>query len=255
MSSFFVGPPDKQIFSTLSEPRQQLNCNKLVVLCYPFGQEYMRAHRCYRQLANLLARSGLTTLRFDYPSAGDSYGDSPLENVSDLIVDIDRVVQFVQERTQIREVYVVGLRFGALIAAKVAEHMAAVTSLFLWDAYACGSDFVADCKNQLSENKDSSQALGSNDTWLVHGFPLAPAFRAAIEAVDIRECRFDGAMKIFHTLSHENSSSLALQQCFGQRMAQQVVPSNGDWNYIDMQGSILMPTVLINALSKTIATA
>ena len=136
MSSFFIGPPDKQIFAVLSEPRQQSENNTLVVLCYPFGQEYMRAHRAYRQLANLLARSGFTALRFDYPACGDSYGDVPLESVSELMADLQRVVDTVQGRTQATRVYVVGLRFGALIAAKIAEQMPAVNGLFLWDSYA-----------------------------------------------------------------------------------------------------------------------
>ena len=45
-----------------------------VVLCYPFGQEYVRAHRAFRLLANRLASVGFHVLRFDYHGCGDSSG-------------------------------------------------------------------------------------------------------------------------------------------------------------------------------------
>lgn len=255
MSSFFIGPPDKQIFAVLSEPRQQSENNTLVVLCYPFGQEYMRAHRAYRQLANLLARSGFTTLRFDYPACGDSYGDVPLESVSELMADLQRVVDTVQGRTQATRVYVVGLRFGALIAAKIAEQMPAVNGLFLWDSYASGADFIADCTKQAASQVPSSHEPGPGETWSVHGFPLAAHFRDSIAKFDIRNCSFSSAMKLHHIISHENVASRALHQHFGVRLNQKLILSNGDWNYVDMEGSILMPTALISTLSKTITGA
>ncbi len=43
-----------------------------VLLCNPFGQEAVRAHRIYRILAERLARAGHNVMRFDYYATGDS---------------------------------------------------------------------------------------------------------------------------------------------------------------------------------------
>ncbi len=47
---------------------------KSIVLCHPWGQEYLRAHRSMRQLGNLLAAAGHHVFRLDYFGTGDSGG-------------------------------------------------------------------------------------------------------------------------------------------------------------------------------------
>ncbi|MDH3592767.1 MAG: alpha/beta hydrolase, partial [Planctomycetota bacterium] len=37
-----------------------------VVLCYPMGQEYMRAHRAFRMLSLMLAKRGFHVFRFAF---------------------------------------------------------------------------------------------------------------------------------------------------------------------------------------------
>ena len=45
-----------------------------VVLCAPFGCEWLWAHRMYRRLASALEAQGFAVLRFDYEGTGDSRG-------------------------------------------------------------------------------------------------------------------------------------------------------------------------------------
>ncbi len=47
-----------------------------VLMCPPLGQDMIRSHRVYRQLADALAQQGIAVLRFDYYGSGDSAGDS-----------------------------------------------------------------------------------------------------------------------------------------------------------------------------------
>ena len=52
------------------------SAGKAVLLCPPLGQEQIRCHRLYRQLAHALAAEGIAVLRFDYYGCGDSAGAS-----------------------------------------------------------------------------------------------------------------------------------------------------------------------------------
>jgi len=45
-----------------------------VVVCPPFGRDYMHAHYTLRTLGDEMTASGVCTLRFDYDGTGDSAG-------------------------------------------------------------------------------------------------------------------------------------------------------------------------------------
>ncbi|MGB5325788.1 MAG: hypothetical protein WBN40_10245, partial [Pseudomonadales bacterium] len=105
MDSFFVGIPEKQIFATFLPARDAENIKGGVLLCYPFGQEYLRAHRAFRQLATMLSRSGFHVLRIDYPGSGDSFGDAPIESFSTLVEQVLPVVSALQQRCAAKPLY------------------------------------------------------------------------------------------------------------------------------------------------------
>jgi alpha-beta hydrolase superfamily lysophospholipase len=92
-----------------------------VVLCKPFGYEMMCADRAYRHLAQALSRAGFPTLRMDYDGTGDSTGgDSDPDRVPSWLASIDAGVAAI-ERCGVRRVALVGVRFGALLAAEYAK--------------------------------------------------------------------------------------------------------------------------------------
>ena len=64
------------IYSVIQEPGGEYIADFAVLLCYPFGDEYIRSHRAFRHLAFLLARKGVVSMRFDYSGTGDSSGAS-----------------------------------------------------------------------------------------------------------------------------------------------------------------------------------
>src|SRR5215217_413896 len=89
MNPLYFGSSQKPLYGVYHPPKSQPGRpvrTTGVVLCYPLGQEYMRAHRAFRQLATLLTKSGFPVLRFDYYGTGDSGGDGDAGDVDKVVL-------------------------------------------------------------------------------------------------------------------------------------------------------------------------
>ncbi|WP_448208309.1 alpha/beta fold hydrolase [Azospirillum sp. sgz302134] len=119
-----------------------------VVLCGPYGNEALTMHRAWRGFARRLAEGGLPTLRFDYPGAGDSAGDEDEPARLRAWIDgIHAAVAYLRAATGVEEVALVGLRLGALLAAKAAaESEGGVSRLALLAPYPSGRAFVQELR-------------------------------------------------------------------------------------------------------------
>lgn len=106
--------------------------NTAVLLCAPWGPEYMRSYRALHLLAGQLAQRGFETLRFDYSDTGDS-GDSGAPSVSRWVEDIGCALRELRELSGASEICVLGLRFGALLAAQARAQGLRIEHLALWD--------------------------------------------------------------------------------------------------------------------------
>ena len=91
-----------------------------VVLCGTFGFEQLSAHRAWRALGERIAATGCSVLRFDYPGEGDSADDAPAYRTAPCIAAIRRAVRVLREEAGAEEIVLVGLRFGATLAARAA---------------------------------------------------------------------------------------------------------------------------------------
>lgn len=87
-----------------------------VVLCNPFGQEAIRAHRFYRTLGQRLAGSGLDVLRFDYYGSGDSGGDDDEFDLDGAVLDTIAAAGLLRCQAGVHHIGFAGLRLGASIA-------------------------------------------------------------------------------------------------------------------------------------------
>jgi alpha-beta hydrolase superfamily lysophospholipase len=146
------------IFSAASGTRQR----RAVVLCAPFGDEYARAHRTGRLLAQRLAAAGAAALRFDYYGTGDSGGDDDEFSPDGAVRDTLAAVAEAQEVGGVRHVTLIGLREGAAAAVRATPLARGVDRLVLWDPVLDAGDVTAlptDTLMLVSEDSPTHQRV------------------------------------------------------------------------------------------------
>ena len=113
MNPFFFGSSEERLLGVHHPPRGRVPREVGVLLCYPLGQEYMRAHRAFRQLAMLLARRGFHVLRFDWFGTGDSAGAGEEGSIARWLEDARTAIDELKDTAGVTRVSLVGLRLGA----------------------------------------------------------------------------------------------------------------------------------------------
>lgn len=122
-----------------------------VVLCSPNGYEALCVNRPWGRFAAALAAAGLPTLRFDYPGCGDApEADEDPERVRAWLNGIHDAVTCLRREAGVAEIALVGLRFGATLAAAAAQEMNAqgqpVAALALLTPIASGEAFYKELR-------------------------------------------------------------------------------------------------------------
>lgn len=118
------------------------HARKAVLLCPPLGQDHIRCHRLYRQLANALAGEGIPALRFDYYGTGDSVGESADVDWERCIADIATATEELRRRSGAERVIAFGARLGGSLAIAAAQ-TARFAGLVMWDPVFDGGAHVS----------------------------------------------------------------------------------------------------------------
>lgn len=159
---------------------------RAVVLCGTYGYEQHCAHRPWRQLAHHIASTGCTTVRFDYPGAGDS-GDAAPKSVRSWIAAIRQVVTFLREEAEIDEIVLVGFRLGGTLAVLAAEGLD-IERIVLLAPFPTGRAYVREAilqarmVNVLPNGEPMPEPAG---TVAVGGFALDPALVSELVEIDL----------------------------------------------------------------------
>ena len=119
-----------------------------VVLCQPVLHEYADARRALRALAESLARAGFHVLRFDYRGTGDSQGAGDQCDVAGWTTDIETAIEELKASRGLSSVGLVGLRFGATLAAQVAARRGDVPFMVLWEPIVKGRPYLQFARSQ-----------------------------------------------------------------------------------------------------------
>jgi pimeloyl-ACP methyl ester carboxylesterase len=195
----FVRISDEGVFTMLHRPRGLPRGGFL--FCHPLGEEKLWSHRVFVNFARRLAASGWTVLRMDFRGEGDSsraFEDSDLHTRLE-----DSKAGLAALRTELPDgapVGLLGLRFGAAVAAKVAgEAESRVERLVLWDPVVEGAPYMqtllmANLAYQLAvhrrvvnDRRKLVEDMHNGKTVNIEGYEMSLALFEQGSAVDLND--------------------------------------------------------------------
>jgi alpha-beta hydrolase superfamily lysophospholipase len=188
----YFGDPGTRLFGWIHRPARQVR-STAVLLCNPLGDDYVRAHRSLRHLAEDLCASGFPVLRFDFHGTGDSAGtERDPARIATWRRDVATAIDELRTRTGAVDVAVIGLRLGATVAAEVASERGDVASIVLWHPFSDGARFATETLQMHKMHRmlePESFAAGPatySDGAEALGFFLTNETLADLKAVDLR---------------------------------------------------------------------
>jgi len=137
---YFKNKSEKELFGVIHYPEE--GSFKGVLICQPIFEEKLHVHRVLVDFSRLLSSAGFTAMRFDYYGDGDSEGEFEEATVKSRLSDINLALDFFKKKTSIQKVALLGVRFGATLAALSAEEEKEVDALILWAPILKGNDYL-----------------------------------------------------------------------------------------------------------------
>ena len=180
------GEPGRQRRGLLHRPCEPGGQTGLV-MCPPFGEERKAAARVMTLAAAAWAERGYPVLRFDYFGTGESDGWMEEATLDDWLGDIGAAVEHLMTRTGVREVGLLGLRFGATLAALCESSQRPPACLVLWDPQMTGGQTLAECRRHLAATRlvagpVSAERSGCDESDM-GGFVLSESLGRRIESI------------------------------------------------------------------------
>lgn len=251
MEAFYFGPSSTYLFGAYHPPKLS-NRREGIVLCSPFGQENMRAHRSLRRLAINLSNLGYSVLRFDYRGTGDSAGTLAEVTAEDWQQDIRIAVQELIDIAAVPKVSLLGLRIGALLAAQIAANHQNISRLVMWDPVVSGQAYIDELNREISAAQSRANFIATDGTLHFNGFSMPRAFQQSLAALDVRTLQGLHNTAVAQIVSHENESFTELYASLSSlpRFVYELAPAPHDWNYVDHVGGILWPQPIVQAIEN-----
>lgn len=180
-----------------------------VLIVPPFAWEDVCSYRPLRYMGRMLAENGIAALRFDLPGMGDSSGDALDSDLLDAwILSVDDAAAELRAVTGVKDVAVVGIRLGAMLALAAAARGANIQDLVLWGPSATGRVMLREMRAFGSmerldfANRDAppGQVIWGFE---IGGFLIAAETQRALEAFDLSTLPARGGRRILF-LSRDN---------------------------------------------------
>jgi pimeloyl-ACP methyl ester carboxylesterase len=247
---FYFGPAQRQLFGALDEAQTFDQREHGIVLCNPFGHEYVRAHRAMRHLALRLAQAGFPVLRFDYGGAGDSAGNAEDASLADWSSDIGLALDTLRDRTGIESVCLAGLRLGASLALEVSARRRDVSALVLWEPIVLGLNYLDELTEQHQELVwrffDNTNRLSAGDADELLGFPVSAGLRADLEHLNVLTCtlpRVTSTLMVEREASKDSALLLQQLRAANAGLTYELIPSFPAWREDVDKGLVPDPTL------------
>jgi alpha/beta superfamily hydrolase/acyl carrier protein len=198
---FYFRKSPKKLYGCHHLPQNSHDKAYAIVLCYPIGQEYIRSHRAFYQLAVYLSRAGFHVLRFDYFGCGDSEGDFEEGSLLQWTNDIQTAIAEIQRRSGLTGVCLIGLRVGATLALQAVADCPHIESVILWEPVFNGKFYLRelaktqrDFLNQLPSRK-KREFTRPNISDEVLGFPMTSKLKQDLEMIHLDHLKFDSNIR------------------------------------------------------------
>lgn len=194
------------------------------------GFEGLCTHQSWRAMASMIAALGPSALRFDLPGEGDSL--DPAEG-SDLLGERMRAIQaaasFLRHELGFKDICVVGLRFGALLALKsLSEEGSSVSKAALLAPPASGRAYVRELKAAARLMAAQKPGCGVSDSGInLCGFNTEPALADAMSGLVFDPTHVqDGTKALLVCPDAEDADSLRTR-LFRDASAVETMPFDG----------------------------
>lgn len=229
--SFYFGTDDR-LFGTYHAPplREDRRCG--IVFCYPIGQEHIRSYRLFQQLAEQVSSLGYHVLRFDYFATGDSIGTNEEGYPVQWQDDILQAVEELKNSGDVDKISLIGLRFGASLAALAGSGLGKVHSIVLWEPVIRGEDYLRELKmmhqSWLEKQlfKPAASETGADE---ILGFSMPEKMTAEIGEIDLTQITKLPAQNSL-ILGNEHNEQYAMFADYLQKLG-----SNSEYRYIGEQ--------------------
>lgn len=123
----------EKIFGMIHHPTDKKKA-PAVLFCHGLGGQKIGKHRMYVLLAELLAKAGIASLRFDFRGSGDSEGNFSDMTLAGQVDDALEAFEFLVKQPNIdtNHIGIFGRSFGGAIAVMAAHRFGHVKSIALW---------------------------------------------------------------------------------------------------------------------------
>lgn len=255
----YFGTTEKPLFGCYHVPQSGPTRDCGIVLCYPMGQEYIRSHRTYRQLAVRLSRVGFDVLRFDFYGCGDSAGDCEQGQIRQWLTDISTAVSELRRRCGSAKVCLVGLRLGGALSMMVGAERGDIDHLVLWNPIISGKAYIEELKAAQKEMLKYAYAEpkyhtnGDKPTEIL-GFPLTDFMLAGLEKIDLLAVWQKPANNVFLIESNKETREgrlMAHLTRLGTQLEYQHLPCPRIWSEEPQKG--IVPHQLLQSVVSQIS--
>lgn len=268
MQPFFFGTTQRRLFGVhhapgAGAPRRR----ESVLLCGPFGQESIRAHRLLRVLAERLSRDGFHVLRFDPFGSGDSAGNDDGVDLAGWQTDIEAAHDELMQRSPADHWAVwVALRLAGAPAVR-ASRIAPGVRLVLLEPIVDGRRYLQELRERHVDSLEASfdivdpawrRGLGRGDDGgapEAMGFSVSGALRRELKALTPTTLPVPAACEV-SVLAPANDPQLSAwvqhQRSLGASVQLRTVQHDFDWNTEEAINTALVPAALLQRLIEEV---
>lgn len=257
---FYFGTPDYSLFGCYHVPQAELRRKCGVIFCHSPGDEYIRFHRAFRQLAVRLSHRGFPVLQFDLSGCGDSSGDSEEAGLAQWLADLDTAVDEIRRRSGLVKVCLVGLRLGGALAMIGGSRRSDIDGLVLWDPVVSGRAYVEELqllhREMLRRAHVQPKPPADEQHLEILGFPLTKDLRADLEGIDLLTSQQKPANHLLLIESQEKIHQgrlLEHLQRWDARVAYRHLPCPQFWIWQEDLGEALVPHHVLQAVVAWLA--